>query len=81
MEVKNPLFKEDFPSSNNILTSSASITSMPPPYSTVSTDATTTASEKKKEDSADQTKLIEVNETTTEAKATAAPVNTESEKQ
>lgn len=80
MEVKNPLFKEDFPSSNNILTSSASITSMPPPYATVSTDATT-ASEKKKEDSADQIKLIEVNETTTEAKATAALVNTESEKQ
>ncbi len=61
MEVKNPLFKEDYSSSHNILASSTSITSMPPPYSAVSAVP---------EGTKDQTKLIEINETNAVAAAT-----------
>lgn len=78
MEVKNPLFKEEFPSSTN-LTSSNSITSMPPAYSTVTSDAK--PSQLQSESAAEKTNLIEVNETVAsdaqqlESASTAAKVN------
>ena len=37
MEVKNPLFKEDFGQSTTNLHTSESIASMPPSYSTINT--------------------------------------------
>jgi hypothetical protein len=39
MEVKNPLFKEDFGQSSNNLHTSESITSMPPSYSTINNNS------------------------------------------
>ena len=39
MEVKNPLFKEDYIQSNAALAKSESITSMPPAYSTVNNES------------------------------------------
>jgi len=56
MEVKNPLFKEDFSvSSNNIIASSHSISSMPPPYSAIENSVI--------KDASIVNNLIEINET------------------
>lgn len=81
MEVKNPLFKEEFPSSTNIAASN-SITSMPPAYSTVTGDstetksATTTAAPV-----AEQQNLICVNETIATENKTEAIKTAESVKE
>merc|ERR1712150_294686 len=68
MEVKNPLFKEDFPSTNN-LAASSSVTSMPPAYSTVTDSSESKTKESAPEKTTKPTNLIEVNETSADANA------------
>ena len=66
MEVKNPLFKEDFVSSTNINASCQSLTSMPPAYATISTAKPEVV---KSSSAAEQTNLVQINETAVEMKA------------
>ena len=47
MEVKNPLFKEDFIQSNSNIAKSESVTSMPPSYSAINSEAGSTLVEEK----------------------------------
>ncbi len=67
MEVKNPLFKEDFVSSTNINASCQSLASLPPAYSTIS--AVKPESDKL---SSPVANLVQINETVVEMKAPAA---------
>merc|ERR1712150_290882 len=68
MEVKNPLFKEDFPSSNN-LTASNSVTSMPPPYSSVTTKSSDAEANNTPSSAENTSNQIEINETSADANA------------
>ena len=65
MEVKNPLFKEDYINSNANLAKSESVTSMPPSYSAINSDggslADQTAINDKKET------LVDLNTVTTKS--------------
>jgi len=77
MEVKNPLFKEDFASSPNIHASCQSLASMPPAYSTVSAGKPEVTSSSS---AAEQTNLVQINETAVEKKVSATPSEKNEEK-
>ncbi len=62
MEVKNPLFKEDFVSSSSISASCLSSTSMPPAYATIITKPEIL----KTANVPEQTNLVQINETAVE---------------
>jgi hypothetical protein len=78
MEVKNPLFKEDFPSSNN-LTASNSVTSMPPPYSSVTTKSSDAEANNTPSSAENTSNQIEINKNATES--VSMPTVSEKEKQ
>jgi hypothetical protein len=66
MEVKNPLFKEDFNAScHNIISSSHSANSMPPPYSTIENSSVEPI---KYQSITTESSLIEINETSQKQK-------------
>jgi hypothetical protein len=69
MEVKNPLFKEDFVSSTNINASCQSLASLPPAYSTIS--AAKPESDKLSSP-VEIANLVQINETVVDMKAPAA---------
>lgn len=70
MEVKNPLFKEDFASSTNLNASSNSLVSQPPAYSTINVPSDVTKPEPEKSN------LVQINE----KQSKVAPVEKTEEK-